>query len=443
MKYPFYKTLVLATLLMPLVLSCQDDNFTIGTDFIRSGLYTELIDSVTIEVSTIKPDSLQTSGQNIALVGSYGLKGLGLTEATSYLSFTNSDISVFEEHEIYDSLTLVLTYSGFSAGDTLKPFTLGVYRLSEPLHYKTEYSEKDTTYYNTTQKSYANEALALLSFYPTPSTKGQIEVKLPNSLGKELLGYVNDEIEPYIFLQKFKGLAIKPLPNKANAMLGFTVNDTASVALKLYSHINLEEKKEKERKFKISSTTYQFNNIESTPTLPGLTTLSPAKLWVNESETDHCGFIQGGIGYSVRVDFPYLNRLQELKSSGRIIKAVLLLYPDMSYQSLSMLPSEINAAPINKINDLGSNLTDSYGNTQTGYLQTDPIDMEENYYTFDITSYINNRLASEDVILPDKGLSIDLPTDKQITTTTSLVIGGYNNKNYKSKLNIYYYGYDL
>jgi len=132
-----------------------------------------------------------------------------------------------------------------------------------------------------------------------------------------------------------------------------------------------------------------------------------------------------------------------LKGSGRIIKAVLLLYPDMSYQSLSMLPSEIYAAPINKINELGSYLTDSYGNNQTGYLQTDPINMEENYYIFDITTYLNNRLDSEDVILPDKGLSIDLPSGNQITTTTSLVIGGYTNKNYKTKLNIYYYGYDL
>lgn len=420
--------------------SCNDDGFTIGTEFLQSNIYTELIDSVSIKLSTIKPDSLKTSGQNLALIGSLVQKGLGTTAAQSYVSFTNSEVVAIDEKEVYDSLTLILTYSGYSYGDTLKPFHASIHRLTSPIHYKTATGEKDTTYYNTTQTPYESTPLASFGVMPTPSTKGTIEVRLPDALGKELWTYITDKTELYIFLQKFKGLALVPSVSNT-AMLGFSVNDSSSLCLKLYSHITTETVTEKERKLGISSTSYQYNGILGVPEFQALNTMSATKLWVDESETKGCAFIQGGTGYSARVDFPYLQHLKELSGNGRIIKALLLLYPDMDYQTTKQLPTTINVVTINKINETGSYLTDSYGSTQTGYLQADPMNNESTYYTFDVTSYINARMADE-ILLPDQGLNINIPSDDIATTNNSLVLGGSGNKKYKSKLNIYYYYYD-
>ncbi|MFT3739466.1 MAG: DUF4270 family protein [Breznakibacter sp.] len=446
MKYRKRNASIIKTLSLVGVISaffsCSDDNFSIGKEFIRSNVYTELIDTVTLRLSTFRPNSIQTSGKSVSLIGNYFHSGLGQVTTTTYVDYSNQNLSDVGLYEEYDSLTLVMQYSGYCEGDTIVPFSFHVHRLADNIEPLDEDNDVDV-YYNNTNFAYDTAPLASFTIIPRPNMGEKLILRMPDELGNELWNLaLDDDLSEDDFLSAFKGFAIKADPS-ANTVLAFNVTDTTSLALKLYSHVINDEREVVVRQIGIKSTSTQFNNITSDLSeIPVLKTLSEENRWIPEYQTDAVSVAQAGSGFMVRVDFPYLSSLKEATANGRIVKALLIISPDMGYQSLSDLPETINIGTIDKVNYVGSYLTDSYSTNLTGNLYKDYGFNEGTCYTFDVTSYINSRV-SEDVILPDQGLFLTIPTDYYYTSVKTLFVGGYTNSKYKSRIQVYYYNYDI
>lgn len=70
-----------------LVCACDIGTFELGQDYVESNTYVELIDTVTIELSTFRFDSIQTSGSGVAWVGSAVIPEVGTMRSESFLKY--------------------------------------------------------------------------------------------------------------------------------------------------------------------------------------------------------------------------------------------------------------------------------------------------------------------------------------------------------------------
>lgn len=419
--------------------SCTDDSLSIGKQFIHSTTYTELIDTVSLRLSTFRADSLETSSKSVALVGNYETYGLGNAVAASYMSFTNEYADDIEDHENFDSLTITLKYSGYSKGDTLKPFKIRIHRLLDTL--QTNFTTD--VFYNTSHFQYSSP-IDSFTFYPRPNRGKDLEFKMNKALGEELWQLIDEQITNTKFESYFKGIVLTCDQEVSHTVLGFSAADTTGLTLNLYSHKNADLDQATVRRIGIKDVIHQYNQIKSSNAIADMDTkLTKQNYSISETATNNITFIQCGTGYFTRIDFPFLSDLQEFNERGRIVQATLLIKPVTTYTAIKDLPSSISISTINKLNVFESYVLDSYGNTQTGDLYPDyeSIDGNYTYYAYDITSFINTQLA-KDVIQDGDGLALSFPSEEIYATVNSLQLGGFTNKNFQSQLLIYYYNYD-
>lgn len=124
------------------ILSCGTDTdageFVVGSDYLALNNKVVLIDTVTVDMSTINFDSLVTSSQNRILVGSYDDAVFGKVKSDSYFQLTsetytlNSGGSDTETtNYVFDSIAMILKYDNYYYGDTTTVQTFDIHRLTQ------------------------------------------------------------------------------------------------------------------------------------------------------------------------------------------------------------------------------------------------------------------------------------------------------------------------
>lgn len=420
--------------------SCQEGELDLGDDFISFPTYTALIDTVTIQLSTFKEDSVITSGTNHALIGFYHHPIMGGQEAKAYFSLNYpTDYSWDDEKQVFDSLVMILRTNAYSIGDTTINASFSAYRLNEQIVTNT-----DGKLYSTSSFNYYPDAMAQKRFRPYPNQEKRLTMRMNDDFALEMIEffktYDNHTDKKNLFDEQFNGFVIQCDTNLTRAAIGFEVNDTAC-CLRMYSHTTGLEQKNIVDDFSLGNSTYQFNQLTSPNTSVIFNQPSNRKEVIKAKDSGNISLLQSGAGLKFRIDFPTLNNLLELKNMGYIIKAELRLKPDMAIMRTSDLPETIYIGEIYRANEIWGYLTDSDGNTLTSELHTDRVYHENTYYSFDLTSYINTRLQ-EDVVDTDQGLAINLPDADMGSTFNWLAINGQSTSTNASQLLLYYYYYD-
>ena len=170
---------------MLLVVSCSSDNlntsdFLAGEAFTDSNLRVVLVDTLTVETSTMKFDSIVTSESTRILVGKYTDPVFGTIKTSSYMGMLPSSYSIDSEAE-YDSIALYLKLDSYYYNDTLQTNTIKVKRLSKTLKPK-----EDDYIYNTDVAEYFEDDLAVFAYTPRPSASDTLEIRLVDELGTDL-----------------------------------------------------------------------------------------------------------------------------------------------------------------------------------------------------------------------------------------------------------------
>jgi hypothetical protein len=434
---------VLPTLLLGLIvggMACTgcsmsgDEVMDIGSQYIETSTYAEVTDSVTLRFSTIHADSLQTSATGVALVGSYLQSALGKVHASAYFNFAYDDGEP-DRKEVFDSLTMVLNYSGYCLGDTMKPMTIHVYRLTDSI------KSDNSLFYNINTIEHEPKPIGSYTFLPQPKSGGFIEFSLNKVFASEMWTFINtkNESETNQFEKFFRGVVLKSDESANEAVVGFLVSDTMSY-MKLYSHITADEKTTITRKIASENTTKQFNHFGLDAENELLEQMND-KSMIGETLTNGMSFMQAGTGYRTRIDIPNVDKLIELKELGRIVKAVLYLKPALGTYDVNQLPSDLVLTQVNKVNEVTAYFTDSNKNLLNGNLVTDAVFNEETYYSYDVTSYVNT-LMSNYMTTPGVGLALTFPEDEYDQSVNALVFGGFTHAQSKSYIKIFYYNYD-
>lgn len=401
-------------------LSCNknDDEFTIGNEFIESDLRIILVDTITPQMSTVMLDSFSTSGTEVALCGLYSDTIFGKVTCSSYFRLGLPGSKNIVDNDIYDSISLIIKYNGYSYGDTTEKQTISVFSLTEQI------DREDDNYYNVTKFNYEEISLGCKEFIPLPNTEDSIEIKLSDTFGKNLWNMIKDNSE-YLesqetFLNFLPGLVLVPGIDNS-AIIGIEAGES-DIILRLYSHRIENTIYEFYTDLSLVNYERQFNNIQADFSETKLKQKINQQNYIDASLTNYCSFLQGGTGLVARINFPYLQDLLLLENTS-LLKAELVLKPaDISHLSFS-LPENLSICILDKYNRIDGWFYNQDGTLVSPKFINDEFYHEQSEYSFDITNYLKNDL-DDSYINPDRSFGIVLNPDDFYTSLERLVIKG-------------------
>lgn len=399
--------------------ACQDENSKLGQSLVDSSFYNVYVDTCTVDISTILMDSIETRGDTVCQLGHYKDDSWGEVSAAYYAEYSVASFSPNEDYSYsFDSLVLRMTHTSHFWGDTLTQQRISVYRLKQPI-----ILEDDDDLYNSTVLPIESTPLSSFTFSPRPGTKKELEIRLPDELGKQLLNDLINEEEYFDsqdkFKDKFPGLAFIA-ENSGECITGFMVNDS-SMAITLHYKEITNLRTEKELTFSVNKD-YAYTNVRTDRTgTPLATMVSGIENLVHSNSMGMRAYMQGLTGFYNQIEFPHLNNLQDAGEIVSIEKAILYLYPlAQSYNRVNQLPEDIRLYITDENNVLEDYVYGSDGVTvQTGNLTVDEMSGRETYYSFDVTEFIRNNFGTWGI--KRQKLLLAPPDDEMATTFNQII----------------------
>jgi hypothetical protein len=403
------------------------------------------IDTMTVATSTVLVDSFATAGSGASLVGNYFDPYFGSIRSQSFLQIGPPvSIPTISFLATFDSLSVMFRLNRYFYGDTTIPQTYHVSQLdtliSLPIDQYTFYNT-DSFLYNPTPLGSTTVTILPTAGLTTQNAFDTVKVRLPDAMGEQMLGMLERRSDTVStlngFLSYFKGLALYADNSGAGVMYG--LRDTCTVRLWYHepSSINLPQYID----FKFSNKAHQFNQISAnksgTP-ISILTTLQstrPNPLVYAEapsSQTGNACYVQSGTGIEAKIAFPYIGNITNLKDYVSVYQALLILKPvPGSYNPLYALPPQLILSQTDENNKAGAQIIG-----QTGALVTDYVTGENTAYSYNITTYVKNLIASGQ--FNQSALLLSAPSPASITTMNRAIFANQTNQNYTITLNLYY-----
>ena len=375
--------------------SCQDENSSLGENLVKSSFRNVFTDTCTVDISSIMIDSLRTLGDSVCQVGYYNDSVWGKVKASYLTEFTVASFKPDVSNTyVFDSITLNLEPSGHYWGDTLTAQRIWIYPLERVITYL-----QGEKLYNTSYVPLENTSLFSFTYFPRPGKKEDMEIRMPDSFGQQLFQDMLVEKEVFDTQEKFRnylhGFAL--VPDEANSCVsGFMVSDS-SVYMRLYYHILNATNTESELDFKVN-TAYAYTRVEHDRSDTPLDLLSKggAVFATSSTKTGNRAYLQGLTGIYNSIEFPYLNDLMINGDIVSIESAALYLYPLRGlYGVVNQLPTTLRLYIADDANNTVDQVYDSMGTTiQDGSLTLDDMEGREAYYSFDITSFLQDNLGT-------------------------------------------------
>ena len=431
-------------LFITLFTSCQTDNldgdFVIGSDYLSINNKVLLIDTLTVDVSTINFDSLVTSNQSRILIGNYTDPILGKVKSESYLELTPDTYNLGSSSDtetvnyVFDSIAMILKYDRYYYGDTTKTQTLNIHQLTQ----KIKPNIDDDSFYNNSTLTHYSNSIGSRTFYPRPIGKDSVNIQMDASFGKNLFDKLknnaftsSDEFNDY-----FRGIVIKPSTANSSNVVGFT---TACVMRMYYRQANANSEETYTKDFKIADLTKQFNNISLDKTGTIIENLPDSRGKLSSELTNNSAFVQSGTGVACRIDFPFIKQLKYISEKGAIVDAELIIKPiKNSASALYPIKDSLQVYECDHLNRISKILTNSDGSQKLAKLNNTPDEFNENIgYTINIGSFLHQEMKK--TYANKSSLILTFPNISK--GVNRIVLGNQKNAENKLKLKIYYISY--
>lgn len=429
------------------LISCGTDTdageFVVGSDYLALNNKVVLVDTLTVEMSTINLDSLITSGQNRILIGNYDDPLFGKVKSDSYFQLStttyalnNSGSDTEAVKYVFDSISMILKYDNYYFGDTTKVQTFDIHRLIQKVKPNTE----DNNFYNNSKLNYSPESLGTISFKPRPIEKDSINIKMSSAFGAELFQKLKKrEVTDFdTFTEYLKGLVLVPSSSNSSSVIGFSAT-TSKVRLYYSKYQADTEETPYIVDFSILDKTKQFNAISSDKTGTLLQNLSVPTSKLASSLTEQQGFIQSGTGVSCRIDFPNIKQFKHISDNGAIVAAELILKPvNNTYSDKYPLADSLSVYVADNLNRISGTLLNSESKSVYGILNKKTDEFNENIaYTIPIGGFLQREMLKQS----DSRSSLILTLPALSKAVNRVVLGDQKHLNNKIQLKIYYISY--
>ncbi|KFF06795.1 DUF4270 family protein [Flavobacterium reichenbachii] len=427
--------------------SCGTDTdageFVVGSDYLAANNKVVLIDTVTVDMSTINFDSLATSSQGRILIGNYNDPIFGKVKSNSYFQLSTSTYALYTTgsdtqavNYVFDSISMILKYDNYYYGDTTAVQKFDIHRLTQ----KVKPNTNDDSFYNNSALAYSEESLGSISFKPRPIQKDSINIRMNDAFGTALFQKLKSrELTDFdSFTEYLKGLVLVPNTTNSSSVIGFS---TATSKVRLYYSKYQADTDEISYyiDFTILDTSKQFNaiSLDKTGTLLQNLPISSSKLV--SSATSNQGFIQSGTGVACRIDFPNIKQLKYIADNGAIVDAELILKPvNNSYSAQYPLADSLAIYVGDNLNRISTSLANSAGTAVYGILNKKSDEFNEN---IGYSMHIGNFLQKEMLKQTDARSSLIFTLPGISKTVNRIVLGDQKHLNNKIQLKIYYISY--
>jgi hypothetical protein len=425
--------------------SCDSDvdagEFVVGSDYLSVTNKVILIDTLTVDVSTINFDSLVTSSQNRILLGNYDDPIFGKVKSDSYfqltassynLQTTNSDTEA--SNYVFDSIRMILRSDKYFYGDTTNVNSVSIHRLLQ----KVKPSGDDNNFYNNSSLNYDLVSLGSASFKPRPKSQDSLIIKIDNDFGEALFQKLKKhEITNYDeFTEFFKGFVIKSTSVTSSSVVGYKLT---SVVQLYYSKYQGNSEASFVNEFTISDNSKQFNNVSLNRTGTLIQDLPETSSRLSSTLTENKAFIQSGTGIACRIDFPNIKQLKYISEKGVIVDARLIIKPvNTTYSETYPLVDSLRIYVADKLNRIGGTLNNAEGDQIYATLNTSNDEFKENIgYSIPLGTFLQNEMIKKS----DSKSSLILTLPSISKAVNRLVIGNQKNSGNKLQLKIYYISY--
>ncbi|WP_366187485.1 DUF4270 family protein [Flavobacterium ovatum] len=428
-----------------MIVSCDSDidtgTFVVGSDYLEINNNVILVDTMTVDVSTIQLDSLVTSSKYRIAVGSYDDPIFGKVQANSYFQLSGSTYAVNASSSdteggnyVFDSIRMVMKLDKYYYGDTTQVHSFSIHRLQQ----KVKTTLEDGTFHNDSNLTYDSESLGTVSFKPKPNSQDSVSVVLSNDFGNTLFQKLKSKeiTNTDEFIEYFKGFVIKASATNSSNVIGFNL----SSELRLYYSKYLSQSESSLLvTFGIYDGAKQFNNfsLDKKGTLIENLPSSTSKL--SSVVTSNKGFVQSGTGIACRVDFPNIKQLKRLYENGVIVDAQFTIKPvNGTYSSKYPLPDSLQVYVCDNLNRIKRSLTSSSGSTLYAVLSNKTDEFNENTgYKLSLSSFLQSELVK----LSDAKSSLVFVLPSIAKGVNRLVLADQKSKENKLQLKIYYISY--
>jgi len=410
-----------------------------------------LVDTTTVQVSTVLLDSIPTSSTGSLLVGGYSDPMLGKLTAKGYLQVTNPTWTPATV-AFFDSLILRIAHSSYYYGDTSQAQTIEVHRVTKdfktyalPFYWYNEglYSVlyKANSLYNTTKTPVESIPLGSRQVIFRPHAKDTLEIRLSDALGKEWLtsaqAQAPDLVEIGRFLSYFKGVSIENASAQPSCVVGL---NTDGMKIRLYYKEYVEDKlTQKYQDFAFSSSLFNYSSIQADRSATSLKDIATTGEVVSTVSDDQV-YVQAGTGLVTKIRFPHVHKTIDGTGTLLLNQAQLVIQPvkgsfDKNHpypKTLTIFKTDRSNLPLGQLSaDYNPSAAQSASYGEDKEYQT------SSGYTFNITQYVQSLLGTEGNT--NNGLLL-MPPGTELNTKVNKIYLGVNNSGmtYRVKLKIWY-----
>lgn len=451
---------ILSLLLLFFIASCSTssiEDFVVGDNFIKDQTGVVMIDTLTIQSSTVKYDSITSNSSGRFLAGSNYNSFSGYKCVNSFLTMKFDD-AIDDTEFVFDSICMVLNYDTYYSGDTTVTQTLSVHQLKEEMEL-----DDNNRLYSTSKFSYNPVPLGTINLKPKPNSGDEVSIRLSDKFGNRLSEMIKDKKDTIttqdLFLKFFNGLVIKAQPNVNGAVIGFRTSDSGTTdetstttasstdiktkpEFRLYYHLspNPDDKHDLYYKFSFVTDGIYFNQISGDASNSLIAGIENSDNERNSKLTNNNLLVQSGIQTFAKLKIPYLDNLLKIGKNSAMVGASLRLYPIKgTYSSTSNLPDSLYVYSADRKNKLISQITIPGSTSDYVYARLTIVkEVEETvYYEVDVSSFIESELKEE--LETNHSLMIGYSPSATKKTAEHVILGGINSAKYSPYLNVYYY----
>lgn len=414
--------------------SCDDNGFSDlhGLGLMDSDSYIEMIDTFTVNTSTVYLDSIATSGDNYGLVGFVEDTISGSLSAETYFKLEWSSATI-EDYEWCDSMILELPLADYYLGDTTSYIDVFVHEVTG------DYELPDEGYFfNNHSIAYDPSPVGQISFCPEDADT-LLQVKFSEAFAERIFDILQNRDfteNPDLSLQDYlKGLVVRT-ENSGNLLFGIDFSTKVQMALYASRPSEYGAQRKIEIDYDEDRATDQFNHIEMDFTSSKYPLLKDLKEIPASETQDRCLIIPGGNVYT-KVKLPTLGSILEISEVGAVLSAELVFEPELIELQFNDYPKNLLLYEAGKYNYIESVIKNGAGNTAYGSLIQDDYYDEETSYSFDLSNYVITEL-SDYYIDQERSILISIADTANAQVMNHLYLMGESMKFRQPKLKIYY-----
>jgi Domain of unknown function (DUF4270) len=440
-----------------LLASCQKQgSLNFGGTYVPDNGQTNIIvvDSSTINMSTVYTDSTATAATGYLMVGSYHDAFLGQMSSTGYIQLQPPATLPTLNYLIdtYDSIGMVMIFKTNNPyyGDTTITQTYQV-------------QEIDTLFQLAPFQPgwFSNRSLPLgpvigqgpVLITPTQRTTTEnidtVRIPMDNSLGQTLYNLVYNKSDTMTTLKNFQdyfpGLAISEQANSQGIIYGF--RDSAIMRIYYQENSAGGVSTTKYIDFTLNNKSFQFNSLTADWTgspianLKKPTTISQPPPLTSSTQTGHASYVETMGGLNVKLTFPYLNAIAQRPDYIGLLRAELTVIPLAgSFTTTYTLPAQVGVYNTTLNNLIGAPVLAVGSSTpQTGGLSLNYFLPLQTSYTYDITNFVASQIVNSAPGADSNGIILSIPAPTGEATFKRLVIADQTYPaNQRIILSVYY-----